>query len=371
MSHNHRDVSRSALTHHVTADLRAVKARRNTMDTHPDWSWITEHDKTVAACFAILQGKPNLYPIFGIQLHVESRTSGGETFPILIYTDAEDGDEGQNLRGKIPPGYWVGVSKLFCNPEKMFFKKVEDGLLVLTMLAQSEMQEALAMYFEKEAQERQAQEKAQRELLNTLRSRVLPSITAPVAVDAKKAETSKPVSKKVNAKPDYPVFTKLSDILGNSIGVFNHPSGVTIKVCSSGGGFLVSASTRDEAHPAFACSSKNQLLRQMDVIKEEFIPYEGEKCVAEKQIFMDWLRKQLKNEKTGKASPVAVATEVIAVSQQLMEVATTPVVPSATVSVDEILGAATTNGVTKGKPGVPAKRTKPRTKKTACEAVTA
>ena len=363
-----QNAHRSALTH-VKADSRAVQARRAVTNTRPQWTWITGYDEAVAACLAILQGKPGLYPVFGIQLHVESREGKEENFPILVYTDAKYGNEGQNLCGNIRPGYWVGVSFLLCNPKKVTFKNVQDELLMLTLWAQPEMQEALAMYFEEKDHEQQMQDNAQRELLNTLRRRVMPSVAK-----AKPEEKSEPVAKKPKVKIDYPPFEKLSDIFNNSIGVFKHHSGVTIKVCESKYGLVVRASAcRDEEHPVFGFAKHNQMVQQKVIKGVEFIPYEGENFVQEKQNFVDWLCKQLESEEVSEASPVIVAEAVTSASQQPVEVSSPPVIPAATMSVEAVLGLAATNGVIEGaKSGIPAKRTsKPRAKKTPCEAMPA
>lgn len=370
MSHNHRNVSRSALTHQVKADPKAVQARRSTVDTSPQWSWITGHDETVAACLAILQGKPNIYPMFGIQLQVEVREGKEEDFPVLVYFDAKYGDEGQNLCGKLREGHWIGTSTLLRNPKNMTFRNIQDELFTLTILAQPEMQEALAVYREEVNQHRQAQETEQRELLNNLRSRVMPS-AAPVTTAVKPVEKPELTAKK--AKPVYPTFAKLSDILGDSIGVFNHPSGVAIKVCNHSLGLTVRAHTQDEKHPVYAFAKGNQFLRQVDVAKGSFEPYPGEGFVSEKEQFMDWVHEQLETEDAGN-KPVA-APEVTTTGQQPVEVApaqTAPIVATS-VDVEEVFGPAATNGVTEnGKRGVPAKRApKVRAKKTPGEAMAA
>jgi hypothetical protein len=370
MSHNHRNVSRSALTHQVKADPKAAQARRITTDTRPQWSWITEHDQVVAACLAILQGKPALYPVFGIQLHVEIRHGNEEDFPVLVYFDAKYGDEGQNLCGKLREGHWIGTSTLLRNPKNITFRNIQDELFTFTILAQPEMQEALAVYREEANHQRQAQEAEQRELLNNLRSRVLPS-AAPVATAVKLVVQPEPTEKK--AKPFYPGFTKLADILGDSIGVFNHPSGVTIKVCNHPFGLTVRANTRDENHPVYAFAKGNQFLRQVDVAKGSFEPYPGENFVFEKEQFMDWIHEQLEREAAGNMP--AAAPEVVTIGQQPVEVAQAPATPTTTASVDveKVFGVAATSGVAKdAKRGVPAKRApKARAKKVAGEAVIA
>ena len=166
-------------------------------------------------------------------------------------------------------------------------------------------------------------------------------------------------------------FEKLSDIFNNSIGVFKHHSGVTIKVCDSNYGLVVRASAcLDENHPVFGFAKHNQMVQQKVIKGVEFVPYEGENFVQEKQNFVDWLCKQLESEEVSEASPVVVAEAVTPASQQPVEVFSPPVIPVATVLVEEIFGNAV-NGVADAKAGFPAKRAKPRAKKTDCEAMTA
>ena len=220
-------------------DRSAIESRRANAEGRPprhvppsipDWEWITDKAKTEQACLQILRGEPGLYPIFGIQLHVEERQGNNEKFAILVYTDAKLGEEGQNLCGNLREGFWIGVKDLLANPAEKEFKTADNELLTLTLLGQPEMQIALGMFKkeraaawkraqEEEAKARQAAEENKKDLIAGLRNKVIGTGGTPAT------------SKK---KPSYPVLDSIKEILTAQCGEIEC-DGLTILVCESTG----------------------------------------------------------------------------------------------------------------------------------------
>lgn len=253
----------------VRGDHRAIEARRSEgrrappVPVRPHWKWITEQSEVVQACLEILRGTPKLYPIFGIQLYVEERNAGPEKFAALVYHDALFGDEGQNLCGNIRDGFWIGVKELLGNPAKKDFKTMEHELLVLTLLAQPEMQTAIDLFKQEETAARARAHEEKENLVAGLRNRLFgASNTAKPAVvkPSVSALTVAPIADK--PKKARPVLNEIGEIFTTDLGELPH-DGLTIFV-GKGPQDTVAVRVKDvpEGHPMYEMGQKNIVARR-------------------------------------------------------------------------------------------------------------
>lgn len=176
----------------VRADPRAMQSRQRDAATKvqtAEVDWIKPGEPTERACLQIRQGKLGRYPIFGLKLKVEERRGRDEIFPALVFYGAKPGVEGLGLNEALKEGFWIGVSELDNDPSREFKDELR-ATLILTLLAQPEMQLALdefrreqAAAIEAEQHRRQEQERKMAEnrqkLLANLRKQFGTSEAAP------------------------------------------------------------------------------------------------------------------------------------------------------------------------------------------------
>lgn len=250
---NNRNENRS-----VHADPKAVRSRQHEAHSAPpapSWEWITDKEKLEAACLDILRGKPGLYPIFGIQLAVEERTSHGETYPVVVFCDAKYGEEGQGLCGLIKPGFFMSPGQLTWTIGKdTKFKSQKHAALTLALLIQPEMQLAREQFAreEKEKERARRQEEADAKRQTSQAREDLIAKLRDKLVQGPATETGTPV--KSEAKDTVRV---LSDILSATSGAIEH-DGITIFVTRAPEkGYAVRVKNVPEGHPLEEVARKN------------------------------------------------------------------------------------------------------------------
>lgn len=245
-------IRRNKRADNVHADPRAIQARQHETVRQPaahQWSWITERSAVEDACLDILRGKPGLYPIFGIQLHVELRDGDGEQYPVLVYSDAKYGADGQDLCGLIHPGFSMAPAVLtWTIGPKTKFKTPDHELLTRTLLSQREMQLARATFAEEvRAVEREAA-RAQREAIKQ----------AAVARNDRLAKLREAGAGTTVKKLPPPVLGSLSEILSAGWGTIE-VDGLTILVCRAEKGerTVVRLKNVPEDHPMAEAAAAN------------------------------------------------------------------------------------------------------------------
>jgi hypothetical protein len=230
----------------VRADPRAVNSRqRESIHRQaPTWSWITERSAAEAACLDILRGKTGTYPIFGIQLYVEDRPAGDQSFAALVYHDAKLGGDGQNLCGNLRSGFWVGVKSLLVDL-KRGFKNENEELFILTLLAQPEMQTAIGLYKKEEQEARVRAATMKKNLLASLRSKV---------IDGKHPATTRV---ETAANPDEEAgLGSITGILTATHGSIEY-DGLTVYITTAPeGGYAVRVKNAPDGHPMCEIASK-------------------------------------------------------------------------------------------------------------------
>ncbi|MFA6608389.1 MAG: hypothetical protein WCT07_00535 [Candidatus Paceibacterota bacterium] len=284
----------------VRADPQAIISRRASAEGHSyrhdanipppvKWQWITERDALVKACLDILNNKPKLYPIFGIQLHVEMRKGNDADYPVLVYTDALFGEEGQYLFGQLKSGFAMSPSHLaWIINEGTTFKTPDHELLTLTLLSQPEMQEARDIYFEKQEEDRRNAEIEKIDRIQQLRNQVglKPLANQPPTV----------VGANYQKKTlEYAEFKTINQVLGNEIGIFRFDSGEVLKLCPVAHGNMVIRiqQVKDERHPMFEVARRNVCIWPSHLaMKETGEVLEGMKLLEREARV--WLREQFR-----------------------------------------------------------------------------
>lgn len=324
----------------------------------------------VVACIKILSGVQGELKIFGMSLGVENRKGYEEPFPAIYYL----GSKNEDFKKAFEPGKtWVAVQALFKNPDDINWKgNLPQKALAFTLLKQPAMKEAIQTVYSQRAQQAADKRKQQEEewqKRNKAAEDLLQKIHDVVAVGNNSAKPPQMEGKK--AKPFYPEFGNIQDLLGDAIGFFRHPSGMTFKLCNHQEGLVVYLNKANTGHELESLAKANPYIFQRNLhngvasLPQSAPHYEDRKAILE------WLLSELGTATSG----AQVFEETSTVIQQPAEVVPPKEAPVVVASVDvsEVLGAAATNGVPEGTKchfsAKPASRT--RTKQTKGEAVAA
>ncbi len=256
MSHGKKTNWRSNADSSSSTDWQEVDSYRHEKKrrSSPFGGWITEESDVQIACLDILRGKPGKYPIFGIKLHVEMRDSEDGEYPVLVYTDALYGVDGQNLFGLIRPRFIMSPAMLsWTIGENTRFRTEAHELLTRVLLAQPEMQVARELFAREQVETELKREQTERKIQKEGRANLLVQLRG------------KPVDERQEPKPKIatpPVLDSLREVLTAKWGTIAHDN-LTILVCrSQNGAILVRLKEVPEVHVMAEVAEKNIFIYQ-------------------------------------------------------------------------------------------------------------
>lgn len=234
---------------------------------------VTDPVEVTRLCFDILEGTPGVYEIFGAKFQVEPHPA--VDFPVIRFVGGLPECE---VREEIRLGYFIPVSKLLPNPEKMHYNSEMEEIFVAFLLSQDEMKLAKNDFFRKQnvvAEARAEQDAAEAE---EVRQQKLAKIRGAAST-----------------KPQPLVLSRLADILTANFATFNHESGVTLVVCRGFHDYtVVRPKNASENHPLYQQEQENVFVVQ----EQLFLPGENEKELQGKSLLArqmrEWLRGELR-----------------------------------------------------------------------------
>lgn len=235
---------------------------------------VTDPAEVTQLCLQTLEGNFGIYEMFDAKWIVKKH-------PHADYSIIEfcGGLLTCPVRNEIRIGYFIPVTKLLPNPEKMCFKDENEAIFITFLLSQDEMKIAKMVFFQN--QKRKNQEEA---------------VRAAALEDEKRKEVLAKIRAQALTKPQPLQLTKLADILTANYATYNHASGVTLFVCRGfREGIVIRAKNANENHVLH-----EQELQNISVMQEHLLSSEDDKEVVGKALLARqlriWLRKELQKE---------------------------------------------------------------------------
>lgn len=196
----------------AVADRGAIASRRGEQGGHNDnhsksniVTEVTDPNTLAMFCKDIANGVAGQYPIFGLKLSVQMKKVEDVVFPALFFWGTFNSDHPINM--VVRPGFFLSVTALFRNPNKVVWKSAAEQALSLELLLKPEFLAAITAVRNEQAEQREKDALVAKEYLKGLEESL----------------------QKVKQKP--PVLTSLSEVMSVRWGTFQHTSGAELLVC--------------------------------------------------------------------------------------------------------------------------------------------